>query len=63
MCISSDLWVSETISASQDAGVSTGVGYDGGTVFGKWFAYPFLVAMPQLLWYNQGMSQQHSWSF
>ena len=60
MCISSDLWVSETISASQDTGVSTGVGYDSGAVSGKWFAYSFQVAMPQLLWYNQGISQQHS---
>ena len=38
MCIiSSDLWVSETISNAQDTGVTSGVTYDIGTVTGKWF--------------------------
>ena len=62
MCISSDLWVSETISAAQDTGASAGVTYDIGAVSGKWFAYSFQ-AMPQLLRYNQGIRKQHSWSF
>ena len=62
MCLSSDLWVTTPITAAQDTGVSSGVNYDIGRVAGKWFAYPFQ-ALPQLLWDNQGLSKQHSWTF
>ena len=62
MSLSSDLWVTETISAAQDTGVSSGVTYDIGSVAGKWFAYSFQ-ALTQLSWDNQGLSKLHNWSF
>ena len=62
MCLSSDFWVTETISVAQDTGVSSGINYDGGSAAGKWFAHSFQ-ALPQLLWDNQGLSKLHSWNF
>ncbi|KAH9069349.1 hypothetical protein EDB83DRAFT_470292 [Lactarius deliciosus] len=56
---SSDLWVSDSIVAAHDTGVSSVLSYDIGAVSGKWLASTFQV-VPQLLWDTTGREYQNS---